>query len=123
MSEKTVSAESGSTLKTLVNLWPYMWPADRADLRMRVCQAERTDEAAAAAEAPPGKNRESARAGDLHGSTAAKPTSTPARLGEVPVDIATLEGSFLRKLVQVPGGLQVIMAAVLTIVPEVPAVD
>ncbi|MEZ5803539.1 MAG: ABC transporter ATP-binding protein/permease [Rhizobiaceae bacterium] len=39
MSEKTVSAESGSTLKTLVNLWPYMWPADRADLRMRVVWA------------------------------------------------------------------------------------
>ncbi|MCO5083612.1 MAG: ABC transporter ATP-binding protein/permease [Rhizobiaceae bacterium] len=39
MSEKTVSAESGSTLKTLVNLWPYMWPSDRADLRMRVVWA------------------------------------------------------------------------------------
>ncbi|MBK6855179.1 MAG: hypothetical protein IPG97_01055 [Microthrixaceae bacterium] len=77
--------------------------------------------AAATAKAPSGKNRESARAGDLHGSTAAKPTSTPARLGEVPVDIATLEGSFLRKLVQVPGGLQVIMAAVLTIVLAVMA--
>ena len=39
MSEKTVSAESGSTLKTLVSLWPYMWPSDRADLRMRVVWA------------------------------------------------------------------------------------
>ena len=29
---KTVSAESGSTLRTVRNLWPYMWPADRPDL-------------------------------------------------------------------------------------------
>ena len=38
-SDKTVSADSGSTLKTLANLWPYMWPADRADLKMRVVWA------------------------------------------------------------------------------------
>lgn len=39
MPQKTVSAESGSTLRTLVNLWPYMWPADRPDLKMRVLLA------------------------------------------------------------------------------------
>ena len=39
MAEKTVSAESGSTFKTLLNLWPYMWPADRPDLRARVVWA------------------------------------------------------------------------------------
>ncbi len=39
MADKTVSAESGSTLKTLVNLWPFMWPADRADLKARVVWA------------------------------------------------------------------------------------
>ncbi|SIT58726.1 ABC transporter related protein [Mesorhizobium prunaredense] len=39
MAEKTVSADSGSTFKTLRNLWPYMWPADRADLRARVMWA------------------------------------------------------------------------------------
>ncbi|ODT29331.1 MAG: metal ABC transporter permease [Kaistia sp. SCN 65-12] len=40
MAEKTVSAaDSGSTLKTLRNLWPYMWPADRADLKARVLWA------------------------------------------------------------------------------------
>ncbi|MDH4992957.1 ABC transporter ATP-binding protein/permease [Aquamicrobium lusatiense] len=39
MSEKTVFADSGSTLKTLVNLWPYMWPSDRADLKARVIWA------------------------------------------------------------------------------------
>ncbi|MET3591046.1 ATP-binding cassette subfamily B protein [Mesorhizobium shonense] len=38
MADKTVSAESG-TLTTLRNLWPYMWPADRADLRARVTWA------------------------------------------------------------------------------------
>ncbi|MER8831155.1 ABC transporter ATP-binding protein/permease [Mesorhizobium sp. M0938] len=39
MAEKTVSADSGSTFRTLRNLWPYMWPADRADLRARVVWA------------------------------------------------------------------------------------
>jgi len=39
VSEKTVSADSGSTLGTLVNLWPYMWPSDRADLKARVVWA------------------------------------------------------------------------------------
>ena len=38
MAEKTVSAESG-TLATLRNLWPYMYPADRPDLRWRVTWA------------------------------------------------------------------------------------
>ena len=36
---KTVSAESGSVIGTLVNLWPYMWPEDRPDLKMRVVWA------------------------------------------------------------------------------------
>ncbi len=39
MADKTVSAESGSLLSTLGNLWPYMWPADRADLKARVVWA------------------------------------------------------------------------------------
>ncbi|THF56749.1 ABCB family ABC transporter ATP-binding protein/permease [Ollibium composti] len=38
MADKTVSAESG-TLKTLRNLWPYMYPSDRPDLRWRVTWA------------------------------------------------------------------------------------
>ncbi|WP_394891032.1 ABCB family ABC transporter ATP-binding protein/permease [Mesorhizobium sp. AaZ16] len=37
MAAKTVSA--GSTFSTLLNLWPYMWPADRADLKARVVWA------------------------------------------------------------------------------------
>ncbi|TGT88752.1 metal ABC transporter permease, partial [Mesorhizobium sp. M5C.F.Ca.ET.164.01.1.1] len=37
MAGKTVS--DSSTLATLRNLWPYMWPADRADLRARVTWA------------------------------------------------------------------------------------
>jgi ATP-binding cassette subfamily B protein len=39
MAGKTVSADSGSTMKTLINLWPYMWPADRPDLKARVVWA------------------------------------------------------------------------------------
>jgi ATP-binding cassette, subfamily B, heavy metal transporter len=37
--KKTVSADSGNPTETLVNLWPYMWPADRMDLKMRVVWA------------------------------------------------------------------------------------
>ena len=39
MADKTVSADSGSLWGTLYNLWPYMWPSDRADLKMRVVWA------------------------------------------------------------------------------------
>jgi ABC-type transport system involved in Fe-S cluster assembly fused permease/ATPase subunit len=34
-----VSADEGSTGATLVALWPYIWPADRPDLKMRVVWA------------------------------------------------------------------------------------
>ena len=37
--KKTVSADSSNPLDTLVNLWPYMWPRDRLDLKMRVVWA------------------------------------------------------------------------------------
>lgn len=36
---KTVSSETGQTFRTLYNLWPYMWPADRRDLKVRVLWA------------------------------------------------------------------------------------
>ncbi|WP_028033426.1 ABC transporter ATP-binding protein/permease [Chelativorans sp. J32] len=36
MASKTVSADTGSMLGTLANLWPYMWPASRPDLKARV---------------------------------------------------------------------------------------
>ncbi|TWG67625.1 MULTISPECIES: ABC transporter ATP-binding protein/permease [unclassified Aminobacter] len=39
MASKTVSADSGSTFSTLANLWPYMWPAGRPDLKVRVLWA------------------------------------------------------------------------------------
>jgi ATP-binding cassette, subfamily B, heavy metal transporter len=35
----TVSAEEGSLFRTVANLWAYMWPRDRADLRLRVVLA------------------------------------------------------------------------------------
>ncbi len=37
--QKTVSADSGHTLQTIRNLWPYMWPDNRPDLKMRVVWA------------------------------------------------------------------------------------
>ncbi len=39
MANKTVSAESGALGPTLRNLWPYMWPAARPDLKARVIWA------------------------------------------------------------------------------------
>ncbi|MGN7291711.1 ABCB family ABC transporter ATP-binding protein/permease [Rhizobium sp. SAFR-030] len=38
-SKKTVSADSSNPLATLVNLWPYMWPSNRRDLKARVVSA------------------------------------------------------------------------------------
>ena len=38
-SDTRVSGDSGKTFSTLVNLWPYMWPSDRPDLRLRVLYA------------------------------------------------------------------------------------
>lgn len=35
----SVSADQGATLATVRNLWAYMWPADRPDLRLRVLLA------------------------------------------------------------------------------------
>jgi ATP-binding cassette, subfamily B, heavy metal transporter len=34
-----VSAERGALLRTVVNLWPYIWPSDRVDLKLRVLGA------------------------------------------------------------------------------------
>jgi ATP-binding cassette subfamily B protein len=38
-SQKPISADRGALLTTLVHLWPYIWPSDRADLKMRVVWA------------------------------------------------------------------------------------
>jgi ABC-type transport system involved in Fe-S cluster assembly fused permease/ATPase subunit len=35
----SVSADEGSVVSTIRNLWSYMWPADRPDLRLRVALA------------------------------------------------------------------------------------
>ncbi|WP_043616551.1 ABC transporter ATP-binding protein/permease [Ensifer sp. ZNC0028] len=37
--KKTVSADTSNPLQTIANLWPYMWPSDRADLKLRVIWA------------------------------------------------------------------------------------
>jgi ATP-binding cassette subfamily B protein len=34
-----ISADRGALLTTLARLWPYIWPSDRADLKMRVAWA------------------------------------------------------------------------------------
>ncbi len=39
MTAKSVSSDSGSTIRTIRNLWPYMWPSDRPDLKIRVLWA------------------------------------------------------------------------------------
>ena len=36
---RTASAAGGNLVATLVNLWPYIWPADRSDLKARVISA------------------------------------------------------------------------------------
>ncbi|MBB3288236.1 MULTISPECIES: ABC transporter ATP-binding protein/permease [unclassified Rhizobium] len=36
---KTISADSSNPMNTIVNLWPYMWPTGRMDLKMRVVWA------------------------------------------------------------------------------------
>jgi len=37
--QQPVSGDSGSTFSALKSLWPYMWPADRPDLKMRLVWA------------------------------------------------------------------------------------
>src|ERR1700733_14881074 len=39
MMKREVSAEGGALWRTLYHLWPYMWPADRPDLKARVLMA------------------------------------------------------------------------------------
>jgi ATP-binding cassette, subfamily B, heavy metal transporter len=34
-----ISADRGALLRTLVHLWPYIWPSDRRDLKLRVIAA------------------------------------------------------------------------------------
>jgi len=36
---KTVSANTSNPLRTIANLWPFMWPAERMDLKLRVVWA------------------------------------------------------------------------------------
>jgi ABC-type transport system involved in Fe-S cluster assembly fused permease/ATPase subunit len=36
LSRSDVNVDGGAMLRTIANLWPYIWPADRADLRNRV---------------------------------------------------------------------------------------
>src|SRR6202166_4145682 len=38
-SRREATADSGAMLRTIVHLWPYIWPADRRDLKNRVIMA------------------------------------------------------------------------------------
>ena len=38
-SESRVSADRGALLKTVIHLWPYIWPSNRRDLKLRVIGA------------------------------------------------------------------------------------
>src|SRR3954447_296311 len=38
-SQKPISADRGALLRTLAHLWPFIWPSDRSDLKMRVVLA------------------------------------------------------------------------------------
>jgi ATP-binding cassette subfamily B protein len=38
-SNARVSADRGALLKTVIHLWPYIWPSDRRDLKLRVLGA------------------------------------------------------------------------------------
>src|ERR1039458_4647585 len=38
-SESRVSADRGALLKTVIHLWPYIWPSDRRDLKLRAIGA------------------------------------------------------------------------------------
>ncbi|MEO6989039.1 MAG: hypothetical protein ABI239_10385 [Aquihabitans sp.] len=58
----------------------------------------------------------SGKGGGGRGDKGAKPKrERPKRLGDTPVDIDSLEGSWFSKVIKVPGGTQVLMAVVLTI--------
>src|SRR5690349_865090 len=37
--KRDVSADGGALFRTLVRLWPYIWPSDRSDLKARVAIA------------------------------------------------------------------------------------
>ena len=37
--ESRVAAKRGTLLSTIIHLWPYIWPSDRADLKLRVIGA------------------------------------------------------------------------------------
>jgi len=90
------------------------------EARTKAAQTPREERVKQAAASGAGKGGSVAQA-DANGSKARKGGTTrealaQGRLGQVPVDIDTLQGGFLRKVVQVPGGMQVLMAAVLVLV-------
>jgi hypothetical protein len=39
LATQAVTGDSGSTFRALKSLWPYMWPPDRSDLKLRLVWA------------------------------------------------------------------------------------
>lgn len=72
--------------------------------------------APAPAPAPTSRRERRAEAAEARKGSNFRETLAQGRLGQVPVDPATLEGGFLGKVVRVPGGMQVVMASVLVLV-------
>lgn len=91
--------------------------ARRAALEARTKAAQTpAEERASRVEAAKRSNGEADQRSSASRSANRRQAAAQGRLGQEPVDIATLEGSFIGKVVHVPGGMQVIMAAVLVLV-------
>ena len=93
--------------------------------RAKAAQTPKEQRAAAATGSPsspsrstPGAKSAKAKASpkSKRDAKSARSAGAQGRLGQVPVDIDTLQGGFLRKVAQVPGGMQVIMSTVLVLV-------
>lgn len=88
--------------------------------RAKAAQTPKEQRAAITTGSPSSPSRSTPKPKDAaKAKDAKKPTRSAiaqGRLGQVPVDIDTLQGGFLRKVVQVPGGMQVIMSTVLVLV-------
>ena len=88
--------------------------------RAKAAQTPKEQRAAIAAGSPSSPSRSTPKAKSApkakDDKKAARSAVAQGRLGQVPVDIDALEGGFLRKVVQVPGGMQVIMSTVLVLV-------
>lgn len=94
--------------------------ARRNRAQREALKARKAAAASPRAQRVPAAVEKSASTKSAKSGQAPRPTARQAlaqgRLGQVPVDIDTLEGSFLGKVIRVPGGMQMLMATVLVLV-------